>query len=259
MERKDKNNKEFYTVDVAHVIKTLGKRLWLIGVCGLVAAVIGFSIAAFFIAPTYSSRIKLYVNNNSLSVGDTNFSISSSELTAAQSLVRTYGDILISRSTLERVIKEADVDYTWQELSEMITYEPSNGTEIMLVTVVSTDRHEASKIANTIAEVLPERISEIIDGASMEVVDSAVPATHKRAPSITKYTALGLLIGVIVSALVVIVLALMDDTIHDEEYVLRTYDYPILGKIPDLVSPGSKSYGYYAQKHRRVIGEGEKA
>ena len=87
MERKDKNNKEFYTVDVAHVIKTLGQRLWLIGVCGLVAAVIGFSIAAFFIAPTYSSRVKLYVNNNSLSVGDANFSISSSELTAAQRLV----------------------------------------------------------------------------------------------------------------------------------------------------------------------------
>ena len=53
------------------------------------------------------------------------------------------------------------------------------------------------------------------------------------------------LIGVLGSALVLIVIALMDDTIHDEEYVLRTYDYPILAKVPDLVNSGGKRYGYY--------------
>ena len=259
MERKDRNNREYYTIDMAHIAKALGRRLWLIATCGIVAAVIGFCLSAFVIAPTYSSYIKLYVNNSSFSLGNTNFSISASELTAAQSLVRTYGDILDSRSTLERVIKKAGVDYTWEELSKMIECAPSNDTEIMRVTVTCEDPYEASKIANTIAEILPVRISEIIDGASMEVVDSAVPATHKRAPSITKYTAFGLLIGVLGSALVLIVIALMDDTIHDEEYVLRTYDYPILGKIPNLANAGTKSYGYYAPKHRRTLGEEDEA
>ena len=42
----------------------------------------------------------------------------------------------------------------------------------------------------------------------------------------------------------------LQDTIHDEEYILRTYDYPILGKVPDLLNKGSKSYGYYYRKHR---------
>ena len=252
MENQEKITKEYYTIDVSHIFKSLWRRVWLIGLCGLLAAIISFSIAAFAIAPTYSSYVKLYVNNSSFSLGNTSFSISSSELTAAQSLVRTYGDILISRSTLERVIEKADVNYTWKELTKMITYAPSNNTEIMRVTVTCEDPYEASKIANTIAEVLPVRISEIIEGASMEVVDTAIPDHEKVAPSITQYTAIGLVLGILISAITLFVLALMDDTIHDEEYVLRTYNYPILGKVPDLLNTGSKSYGYYSQKHQRA-------
>ena len=216
MENQEKSMKEYYTIDVSHVLKSLWRRVWLIGSCGLLVAIIAFSIAAFAIAPTYSSYVKLYVNNSSFSLGNTSFSISSSELTAAQSLVRTYGDILISRSTLERVIEKADVNYTWKELSKMITYAPSNNTEIMRVTVTCEDPYEASKIANTIAEVLPVRISEIIEGASMEVVDTAIPDHEKVAPSITQYTAIGLVLGILISAIALFVLALTDDTIHDE-------------------------------------------
>ena len=250
MENNEKN-KEVYTIDVLHIVKSLWRRAWVIVLCGILAGAIGFSISAFAITPTYSSYIKLYVNNSAISLGNTNFSISASELTAAQSLVRTYGDILESRSTLVRVIEKAEVDYTWKELLTMITYAPSNETEIMKVTVTCDDPYVASRIANTITEVLPVRISEIIDGASMEVVDSAIPDIEKVAPSITKYTAIGLVLGVLISMIVLIIIALMDDTIHDEDYLLRTYDYPILGKVPDLLNSGSKSYAYYAQKNQK--------
>ncbi len=253
MEKQDKNtNAEYYTVDVMHIVKSLWRRAWVIVLCGVLAAIIGFAVSAFAIAPTYSSYVKLYVNNSSFSLGSTNFSISSSELSAAQSLVRTYGEILGSRTTLERVIDKSGVDYTWKELHDMIDYSPSNNTEIMQVTVTCEDPYEASRIANTIAEVLPVRISEIIDGASMEVVDSAVPDLEKIAPSITKYTAVGLVLGMLVAVLILIVAALMDDTIHDEEYVLRTYDYPILGKVPNLLNAGGKSYGYYSRGSRKT-------
>jgi capsular polysaccharide biosynthesis protein len=247
---KTENNKEYYTIDLLHIVKSLARRAWLIALCGLLAAAIGFSISAFAIAPTYSSSVKLYVNNSSISLGNTNFSISASELTAAQSLVRTYGEILDSRSTLERVIEKADVDYSWKELSDMIEYAPSNDTEIMRVTVTCEDPYEARRIANTIADVLPVRISEIIDGASMEVVDSAIADLEKVAPSITKYTAIAFILGILFSVAVVVVFALMDDTIHDEEYILRTYDYPILGKVPDLLNTGNRSYAYYSKKKK---------
>ncbi len=253
MEKQEISTREYYTIDVLHIVKTLWRCAWLIALVGLIAAAIGFCISAYAINPTYSSSIKLYVNNSSFSLGNTSFSISSSELTAAQGLVRTYGDILDSRSTLERIIEKAGVGYTYKQLHRMIQYEPSNDTEIMRVTVTSEDPHEAAKIANTIAEVLPIRISEIIDGASMEVVDDAIPELEKVAPSVTRYTAVGLILGILFGTVAVIISALFDDTIHDEDYVLNNYDCPILGKVPNLVDGGGKKYGYYySQKHHRT-------
>jgi capsular polysaccharide biosynthesis protein len=248
MDKKEENLKDYYTIDLLHILKALWQKAWLIGISGLLAAVIGFCIAAFLIVPKYSSAIMLYVNNSSFSLGNTSFSISSSEITAAQSRVKTYGEILNNRTTLERVIEKAEVDYTYSELSKMIMAAPSNDTEIMKVTVTTEDPNEAAKIANCIAEVLPVRISEIIDGASMEVVDSAVPNNQKISPSITKYTAVGLILGVLIAVIAVCIAAMLDNTIHDEEYVLKTYNYPILAKVPNLIYSGSKRYGYYSQQ-----------
>ena len=246
MDKRENNATEYYTIDVMHILKSLWRRIWVIVIAGIVAAAAGFSVSSFLITPKYSASIMLYVNNSSFSLGNTSFSISSSEITAAQSLVKTYGEILNNRTTLERVIDKSGVDYKYDELSEMIVSAPSNDTEIMRVTVTSDDPYEAANIANTIAEVLPVRISEIIDGASMEVVDAAVPILDKISPSITKYTIVGFIIGVVLSTLFIAVAAMLDDTIHDEEYVLRTYDYPILAKVPNLVEVGARGYEYYS-------------
>ena len=226
MKKNYKAAREYYTIDLLHIVKTLWQKIWLIVLSGVIAAGIGFSVSAFMIEPEYSASIMLYINNSSFSLGNTSFSISSSEITAAQSLVKTYGEILNNRTTLERVIEKADVPYTYKQLKSKIQSGQSNNTEIMRVDVTTNDPYEAAKIANCIAEVLPVRISEIIDGASMEVVDAAVPNLEKVSPSITQYTAIGLILGVFISVCVFAVGALMDDTIHDEEYILQ--NTPIL-------------------------------
>lgn len=253
MNKKENNsynsNEEYYTIDVLHIFKFILQRFWIILLSGILIAVLAFGFSAFVIAPQYSSSIMLYVNNSSFSLGNTNFSISSSEITAAQSLVKTYGEILNNRTTLERVIEKADVSYDYKQLMEMIESSPSNDTEIMRVTVTAENPYEASRIANCIAEVLPVRISEIVDGASMAVVDSAIPNLEKISPSITKYTAVGLILGVLLSCLILAIFAMMDNTIHDEEYILKTYDYPILAKVPNLINASGRQRGYYSQRH----------
>ena len=245
MEKQDVNAKSYYTIDLVHIFKFLWKKIWVILLAAIITATAGFGISAFLIEETYSSSILLYVNNSSFSLGNTSFSISSSEITAAQSLVKTYGEILDNRTTLERVIDKAKVNYTAKELSKMIETGASNDTEIMYVKVTTNDPYEAAKIANCIAEVLPVRIAEIIDGATMEVVDSAVPNLQKVGPSITKYTAIGLLLGALITTVVLAVIAMTDDRIHDEDYIIETYEYPILAKIPDLVNTEGKKYSYY--------------
>ena len=195
MARSDKNREDAFVIDISHIAKSVWQRAWIVAVAAVVVAALAFSYAAFFITPTYSSSIMLYINNSSISVGDMNFSISSSEISAAQSLVKTYTVILKNRTTLEEVAKEAGLSYSWKQLYDMIDAAPVQDTEIMGVTVTCADPYEAEKIANSISRVLPRRVSSIVEGSSMEVVDEAVVNTQKVAPSISKYTATGLVLG----------------------------------------------------------------
>ena len=240
---KKQNERDYASIDLMQIVKSLWKKAWIIVIAMILVGIIGFSVAAFVITPTYSSSVMLYVNNG-MSVGDI-FQLSSSQITGARSLVDTYIVMLQNRTTLNKVIEKADVPYDFEDLEDMIRAESVNGTEIIRITVTSTDPYEAAQIANAIAIVLPARISEIIKGSSMEVVDSAAVNLKKVAPSITGYTVVGMLVGAIISVLVLIVIDMRDDTIRSEEYILQNYDYPILAKIPDLTNADSKSYGYY--------------
>ena len=94
----------------------------------------------------------------------------------------------------------------------------------------------------------------------MEVVDSAIANTEKVAPSITLYTAMGFLVGVLLSVASLIVMALMDNTVHDADYVIKNYGYPILAQVPNLLGGGSKKYSYangYANGYANAAKKGE--
>ena len=84
----------------------------------------------------------------------------------------------------------------------------------------------------------------------MKIVDTGVVNLQKVSPSVTKYTAVGFVLGAFVSVAILVIIALSDGTIHGEEYIMETYKYPILAKIPDLTGDGHKKgyYSYY-KKH----------
>lgn len=239
----EKRENEVMEIDLLRLLQAMWRRAWLIILAMVIGGGAAFYVSAYAIAPTYESSALLYVNNSNISVGGT--SISLQDLTASQSLVNTYIVILKTRRTLNEVIEEAELNYSYDELKEMITASSEGDTEIFSVTVTSKIPEEAAKIANTITEVLPDKIAEIVDGCSVRTVDFAVTPTKKAAPSITKYTAMGMLLGLVLSGGVIILLELMDDQIHDEDYLLRTYDLPILASIPNLLEAKPRKNGYY--------------
>lgn len=238
------NSNDYYEIDLNQILHALWHRLWAIILAAVIAGGALFSYAAFLVTPLYEAETLMYVNNSSFSLGSTSFSISSSELTAAQSLVDTYIVILKTRTTLNQVIQEANLDYSYRELSEMITSAPVNNTEVFSVKVTSDSPQEAEQIANTIAEILPNKIADIVDGSSVRVVDYAIVPAEKASPSITLFTAIGVLIGIVLACMIIIIREMMDTQIHSEDYLIQTYKLPVLAVIPDLFD--SKNAGYYA-------------
>lgn len=128
----------------------------------------------------------------------------------------------------------------------MIEASAVNSTEIFEVTVTSTDPEEAENIANTIAVMLPDKIAAIVDGSSVRIVDYAIVPSHRAAPSYTKNTAIGMVLGFVLSCAVVICMELFDETVRTEDYLTQTYpDIPLLAVVPDMDASKNHGYGYY--------------
>lgn len=242
---KNEKSASFREVDLLRLAGAVWHRAWIVLIVAVLAAAIGFCYATYELTPTYSSSIMLYINNSSIDLSDLGTSISLGELSTAQRLIATYTVLLKNRTTLQKVAKETGLPYDWGTLQGMITADSVNETEIMRITVTCGNPDEAATIANAIAKVLPLRVAEIVGRSSVEVVDSAIPNYTKVGPNITRYTTLGLALGILVSVGLLVIFALMDNTIHDEDYIIHTYDLPILAKIPNLLDNGKKRYGYY--------------
>ena len=239
------------TIDLLHLAQVLWKNVIAIILAGLIFGTAAFLGTKAFVTPLYDSKALLYVNSSNLSLAGSKVSISTAELSAAKSLVDTYTVILNTRMTLEDVIERSGVNYTYEQLKSMVSAASVNGTEIFYINVTSPDPAEAELLANTIALVLPEKIASIVDGSSVRIVDYAVQAAHRSSPSYGKNAVIGAMLGMFLVAAIVIVSDLMDEQIHDTDYLTKTYeDVPLLAVIPDLLAKGNSSYYYYQDRSR---------
>ncbi len=234
-------------IDLFELLGLFIKKIWLVIILTIIGGVVAFGYSFLFIKPLYKSSALMYVNNSDISVGSTSFSISSTEINAAKSLVSTYTVILKSRSVINEVIRVSGVNYSYDKLASMVDAKAVNDTQVFSITVTSVDPQEAELLANTIANILPEKISSIVNGSDVKVVDYAVIASHRSSPSYTKNTIIGALIGFIISAFIIIVGYIRDDIIHSEDYLTKTYpDIPLLTVVPDLITSRQNGYGYYS-------------
>jgi len=239
-----KKNGEEVEIDLGKLLQALWRHAALILVVGILFAAMFFMYAQFFITPKYEANALFYVNNSTLSLSSA-VRISSGELNAASDLVDTYVAILQSRANMELVLQESGAPYTYEQLRKMVSAAAVNSTGLFQVKVTSTNPEEARALANTIAAILPEKISDIVANSSVEVVDYAVTPHSRVSPSYLRYTAVGLLAGILLASAVVFLTEMRDDVIHDEDFLLQNYPgAPILATIPDLTAKSGKKYGY---------------
>lgn len=239
-----------YEIDLLQVLRRLWQKVWVIALAALIGGGAAFSYSAFLVPPLYEADAQMYVNNTSFSVGSTSLSLT--ELSAAQSLVDTYIVILNSRDTLNEIISTTGVKYDYKQLQKMLSAESVNNTEVFSITVTSDDPQEAELIANAVVDILPNRIADIVDGSSVRVVHRAIVPTEKASPNVTLFTAIGMVVGTVIACLALIILMVSDTLIHNEDYLMETYDLPVLAVIPYLYNnSGDDDYGTSDMKERR--------
>ncbi|MDO4546006.1 MAG: Wzz/FepE/Etk N-terminal domain-containing protein [Bacillota bacterium] len=213
-------------IDLREIFHILKRRFLIILLAGLLFAGVAGVYSFFLAEPVYESTSRLYILSQSTSI------TSLADIQMGSSLALDYMELIKSRPVVKQVKDNLGLDMSNKEILAMMTIENPSDTRIINISIQGHDPNEASQIANEFSRVAKRQISDIMETDEPSVVEVAIPANQPIKPEKTKNIAIGFLLGMFLSALIIIVVHVLNDKLKDQEDVERYLALNTLASIP---------------------------
>ena len=216
------------TIDLGELFSVLWNKIYIILLAGIVLAFAAFACTQLLITPMYTSTTSMYmlVRSN----GGTG--ITSGDLQTGTQLTQDYMELTKSRTVMEKVIATLNLDMTVGELSDCITTTNVQDTRIMTIAVENEDPELARDIADALRQTASNEIVDIMGIEAVNTIEEANLPTNPSSPSVMRNTAIGGLLGIVLSAGIIIIIFLLDDTIKTPDDVENYLGLNVLTSIP---------------------------
>lgn len=190
--------------------------------CALIAA-IG---VLFFVTPKYQASSTIYV------ISRKDSAINISDLQIGTALTDDYIQVFHMWEVQEKVISNLDLPYTYNQLDGMLSVTNASNTRMLEITVTSESAQEAADIANEYATVVRDYIAKKMATDKPSIMSTALVPTVPVSPNKTKSILLGALLGFVVSASVIVVITLLDDTYKTADDIKKYTGLVTMAVIP---------------------------
>lgn len=203
--------------------------------------------------PLYTTYTTIILTkSNETQTGTT---ITQNDILLNQKLVETYSKIIKSKLVLEQVISETGVTYTAEELSENVSVEAYENTEMLKISVTDQDPELAANIANSIAQVFSGEIAKIYQINNISVVDVAVTPEEVSNNTLKRDLLLALFISIFGTIGVVFVVYYFDDTVKLTDDLEEEIGMPVVAKVfkSDIGSKNNRKVELLAQKYPKSV------
>ena len=211
-------------IDLLEIFHALRKKILLVLMVALIGGCIGAACTQFLMTPIYSSTSSMLVLSKETTL------TSLADLQLGASLTSDY-TVLIP--VLEQVVTNLNLDMTAEDLKEDVTINNPTDTRILEITVDNPDSTMAKKIVDEIANVSSSYIGDKMEVIPPKIIEVGKIATERTSPSVMKNSVIGFLLGFLACAAIVVVYAVMDDTIKTEEDIEKYLGVSVLAKVPD--------------------------
>ena len=205
------------TIDLLELFYALLSKWKLLAAATVACALIAAIGVLFFVTPKYQASSTIYV----ISQKDSDINIS--DLQIGTALTDDYIQVFHMWEVQEKVISNLDLPYTYSQLDKMLSVTNASNTRMVEITVTSESAQEAADIANEYVTVATDKIS---------IMSTALVPTEPVSPNKTKSILLGALLGFVVSAGVVVVMTLLDDTYKTTEDIKKYTGLVTMAVIP---------------------------
>lgn len=227
------NTEDVMEIDLKEVFGVLLHRAWMIILCGILAGVIGFLISNFLLTPMYQSTTKVYILNK-----QENSTLTYSDVQLGTQLTKDYQELIKSRYVLEQVIDAYSLSDNYEAFSDKVSVTTPTDTRIISITVEDASPVMAQRLADEIRTVASEHIKNVMDIQAVNTAEEANLPVEPSSPSVMKWTVIAAAIGIFISAGIILVFFLLDDTIKTADDVEKYLELSTLALIP--VAEGAK-------------------
>ncbi|MCR5101161.1 MAG: protein-tyrosine kinase [Butyrivibrio sp.] len=239
------NNDNAIEINLGELIAILWGRAYLIISAGIFFALLGLFVSKFVITPTYLSTTKIFILNK-----EEGASVTYSDVQISTQLTQDYAQLIKSRYVLEEVIQRLNLEEDYDVFSSRVSINTPNDTRIVEIRVEDEDPMMAMTIANNVREVASEHIKNVMDIDAINVVETANVPIEKASPSVSRFTLIGGLLGVLLVSVFVLLGYLMDDTIKSSDDVENYLGMSTLALIPlTLQESGDKGKKKKKSRH----------
>lgn len=237
------NTEDVIEIDLQELLGLLIHWLWLIVLCGILAGATGFLLSRFVVTPMYQSTTKVYILNK-----QDNSTLTYSDVQLGTQLTKDYAQLIKGRYVLEQVITTCGLTEGYNAFADRVSVETLTDTRIIAITVEDEDPVMAQFIANEIRKVASEHIKNVMDIQAVNVAEEANLPEGPSSPSIMKWTAVGMLLGIFLCAMVLVIRFLMDDTIKTSDDIEKYLGLSTLAMIPVMETEEKHKHGKKKKK-----------
>lgn len=218
------------------------RRIWIIAICTVFAAIGSFFYTKYNTTPVYTTTMKVTtfseIRNDEASATAGNYI---NNMTLAYRRVQMYFELLKTTSFYQQVSDTSGTGYYAGSVGGMLSFREVEDMGFFYVTVTGIDPVAVDRIAQAVEENMDPYLDSLLKDASVSVLEphyypyaSAVPLKNSAVK--------GGLIGAVLAMGVLALISMFDTHIKDEETLLKRYDIPILGTIPDFTAVTNKKH-----------------
>lgn len=201
----------------------------------LIFMIIGAVYTYALLKPKYTSYTTLLLTQvNSSSEAENNTSITQTDLTLNSNLVSTYREIIKRDAVLREVIDDLNIKSLTEEgLRNNIKVSAISDTEIIKIEVTNENPNYAEMIANKIAEVFSEKITDIYKINNVYILDKAQVSETPSNINHVKDIVIFAFIGIVIACGYVLLANMLDNTVKTEADIEKLTGLTVLATIPN--------------------------
>lgn len=219
------------TISLREIYGILKNRIRLILTIMIAFMVLTALVSYYMITPIYQTSTQLLISQQQAGAALDNLSIETD-----LQLMGTYSEIIESPVILEQVISQLGLDMSYEELTEKVTVEIAESSQLLNIQVHDADLAAAVEIANRTAEIFEVEVTELMGVDNVFILSQAVVMDNQTpvSPNPPLNILLAAVVGLLVGAAVAFILQYLDTTLRGEQDIHDVLGIPVLGAISPM-------------------------